>query len=419
MTQTPASSPYISVFRNRRVGVILLLGFSSGLPLALTGGTLQAWLTVSNVDLSTIGWFSWIGLPYTLKFLWSPLMDRYVPPLLGRRRGWMVATQLARFVCLVGMGSSAPAQALPFLALFALGAAFASASQDIVVDAYRTDLLTAPERGSGAAVAVLGYRIAMLVSGGLALIVADRYLGWGNTYYLMALLLSVGMVTALLAPEPAAAGAPPKSLREAVAAPLAEMLSRPGALYFLLIILLYKFGDALAFALLNTFFIRELGFTPTDVGIINKWLGFAATILGALTGGALMARLSLFRALLLFGAIQAFSNLSFMFLAWAGKSYAWLIFAVALENFASGMGTAAFVALAMALCDHRFSATQYALLSALGSLGRIVAGPINSHLVAWIGWADYYLVAFLASLPALWLIWRLRRELEKLSPAPA
>lgn len=410
------SSPYLEILRSPRIAAVLLLGFSSGLPLALTGSTLQAWLTVSGVDIMTIAWFSWVGIPYLLKFLWSPLMDRYVPPFLGRRRGWMLLMQIALAMGFVGMAISPPNTHLWLLGCLALWVAFTSASQDIVIDAYRTDLLPTAERGMGAAVSVLGYRIAMLASGGLALILADR-IGWRHTFFIMAALMAVGLATSVLAPEPAEAGTPPRSLRAAVVDPLKDLISRSGALQLLALIALYKFGDALAGTLTTAFLIRGVGFSLTDVGTINKILGLASLLAGGLLGGMLLVRMSLVRALLLFGALQAISNLSFALLAWAGKSYPLLVFAVGFENLASGMGTAAFVAFAMALCNHSFSATQYALLSAIASLGRILFGPITGGLVEAMGWTNFFVLTFFAALPGLWLVWSMRRQIDAVEKA--
>ncbi len=414
-------SPYLEILRSPRIAAVLLLGFSSGLPLALTGGTLQAWLTVSGADIMTIAWFSWIGIPYLLKFLWSPLMDRYVPPFLGRRRGWMLLTQLALVAGICGMAISPPNTNLWLLGCLALWVAFASASQDIVIDAYRTDLLPAQERGMGAAVSVLGYRIAMLASGGLALILADQ-IGWRQTFFAMAALMGIGLATSLVAPEPALRATPPRSLRAAVVEPLKDLLSRPGALQLLALIVLYKFGDALAGTLTTAFLIRGVGFSLTDVGAINKALGLVSLLAGGLFGGLLLVRMRLTRALLLFGVLQAISNLSFALLAWAGKSYPLLLFAVGFENLASGMGTAAFVAFAMALCNHSYSATQYALLSALASLGRILFGPVTGGLVEAVGWANFFVLTFVAALPGLWLVWQMREHIatvEQVSPQAA
>ncbi|MEW5745907.1 MAG: MFS transporter [Nitrospirota bacterium] len=406
-------APYLEVFRSRRISAIMLFGFSSGLPLALTSGTLQAWMAVAGVDLRTIGVFALVGMPYTLKFLWSPLMDRFVPPLLGRRRGWIVITQIALMAGIAAMAFSTPEQAPLLLGILALAVAFSSASQDIVIDAYRTDVLHEKERGVGAAVFVLGYRIAMLVSGALALIMSDT-IGWQNTYLVMAVLMALGMVSALWGPEPEQAVAPPKSLQEAVGGPLKDFFSRSSALVLLLLIVLYKLGDAYAGTMTTAFLIRGLGFTATDVGTINKGLGLVSLVIGAMFGGALMVRLGLLRSLLLFGALQAVSNLSFMLLAWIGKSYPMMIFAVAFENLSGGMGTAAFVSLLMSLCNQRYSATQYALLSSLAALGRIVIAPTSGFLVESIGWAPFFFITTLAALPGLWLLWQMRATVARL-----
>lgn len=407
-------SEYSQVFRSRRIGVMALAGFASGLPLALTGGTLQAWMTVAGVDLRTIGIFALVGLPYTVKFLWSPLMDRFVPPFLGRRRGWMLLTQGALVAGIVGMAAGNPRGAPLALGAVALLVAFASASQDIVIDAWRTDLLHPPERGLGAAVFVTGYRIAMLVSGAVALILSER-IGWRSTYLLMAVLMGIGIATTLFGPEPDTRVAPPKTLREAVFSPLSEFFSRRGAVALLFLIVLYKLGDAYAGTLTTAFLLRGVGFSPTDVGTLNKGLGLVSLIVGAMFGGTWMVRLGLYRALLLFGALQAVSNLSFMVLSWVGKSYAMLVFTVGFENLCGGMGTAAFVALLMALCDHRYSATQYALLSSLAALGRIFVAPTSGFLVESVGWGIFFLFTALTALPGLGVLWWLRNEVGSLS----
>jgi PAT family beta-lactamase induction signal transducer AmpG len=408
----------LGVFRSRKIFLLLLLGFSSGLPLALTGATLQAWLTVSGVDLTTIGMFALVGQPYTYKFLWAPLMDRFTIPLLGRRRGWLAVTQLGLLATIAWMGTLAPERSPWLLASLALAVAFLSASQDIVFDAYRTDVLGAEERGAGAAVSVLGYRIAMLVSGGLALIVADDWLGWTGTYWLMAALMVVGVVAAWAAEEPSAPPRTPHSLEQAVREPLAEFFGRDGAWILLAVIVLYKLGDAFAGSLSTAFLIRGPGFSLTEVGVVNKWLGVLATIAGALAGGALMARLKLYRSLILFGVLQAVTNLGYMLLALAGKSYALMIAAVAAENLCGGMGTAAFVALLMAMCDRRHSATQYALLSALAALGRVYVGPAAGAMAQSLGWPEFFFITFLIALPGVaMLVWQ-RRRIEAIDVAP-
>ena len=396
---------------NPRVVTVLFLGFSSGLPLALSGGTLQAWLTVEDVDIKTIGLFSLVGLPYTLKFLWSPLMDRFVVPIFGRRRGWIALSQLALIGLILGMSVTSPQNGLWFLALLAFCLTFVSASQDVAIDAYRTEVLRERERGMGAAVSVTGYRVAMLVSGALALILSE-YLGWRATYMLMALIMSIGVVAVWLGPEPEDPGTPPASMKDAIEGPFKEFFSRTGVWSLLALIVLYKLGDAFAGSLTTTFLIRGVNFSVGEVGAINKGMGLASTIIGALFGGVLMARLRLFKALLIFGILQAVSNLSFMVLALVGKSYPLMIFTIAFENLAGGMGTAAFVAFLMILCNHSYTATQFALLSALASLGRVFVGPLSGVLVDGMGWTVFFFTTFLFALPGLVLLWVMREVVK-------
>ena len=396
---------------NPRVVTVLFLGFSSGLPLALSGGTLQAWLTIEDVDIKTIGLFSLVGLPYTLKFLWSPLMDRFVVPIFGRRRGWIVLSQLALIGLILGMSVTSPQNGLWFLALLAFCLTFVSASQDVAIDAYRTEVLRERERGMGAAVSVTGYRIAMLVSGALALILSE-YLGWRATYMLIALIMSIGVVAVWLGPEPEDPGTPPASMKDAVEGPFKEFFSRTGVWSLLALIVLYKLGDAFAGSLTTTFLIRGVNFSVGEVGAINKGMGLASTIIGALFGGVLMARLRLFKALLIFGILQAVSNLSFMVLALVGKSYPLMIFTIAFENLAGGMGTAAFVAFLMILCNHSYTATQFALFSALASLGRVFVGPLSGVLVDGMGWTVFFFTTFLFALPGLVLLWVMREVVK-------
>ncbi len=389
-----------AALKNPRLTVMLPLGFSSGLPLALTGGTLQAWLAVLSVDIRTIGLFSLVGIPYTLKFLWSPLMDRFCPVPPGRRRGWIILCQLFVSLGIIFLALINPAR-LPMIAgMIALWVAFSSASQDIVIDAYRTDVLKEPERGLGVGLSVTGYRIAMLVSGALALILADR-LGWKITYILMAVLMLACICAPILGPEPETKVKGPSSLKEAVIEPMGQFFSRKGAMVFLFLIILYKLGDAFAGTLTTAFLIRGVGFTPSDVGTVNKGLGLFATVFGALFGGGLMTRLGLYRSLMAFGVLQAISNLAFMLLALVGKSYLMMILAVLIENISGGMGTSAFVALLMALCDQRYSATQYALLSALAALGRVFVGPPSGFLVAQVGWPWFFFLTTLFAMPGL------------------
>ena len=392
---------------------MLLLGFASGLPLPLTGGTLQAWLTIAGVDLRTIGIFSLVGLPYIIKFVWAPLMDRFVPTWLGRRRGWILPIQFGLLVGIGLMGFIHPAYAPLMLGALAFLVAFTSASQDIVIDAYRTDVLYEKERGIGAATFVLGYRIAMLIAGALALIMSD-HIGWQNTYLIMAIIMVVGIMGTLTGPEPEGNTAAPKSLKEAVWGPLQDFMTRRFALSMVLLIILYKLGDAYAGTMTTTFLLRGAGFSATEVGTINKGMGLIATIVGAIFGGTLMVKLGLFRSLMMFGLFQMVSNLSFMALAWLGKSYGVMIFAVAFENLCGGMGTSAFVALLMALCNKKYSATQFALLSSLSAFGRVLISPSSGYVINITGWAMFFFITTLTAFPGLWLLWKLRDEVDSL-----
>ncbi len=406
------SSHYLRLFQQPKSAVLLILGFASGLPLALTSGTLQAWMTVENIDLKTIGFFSLVGQAYVFKFLWSPAMDRYCPPLFGRRRGWLLITQLLLLVAIAGMGFLDPASNLRWMAALAVLIAFCSASQDIAFDAWKTDVLPPEERGGGAAISVLGYRLAMLVSGGLALWLADKYLGWNATYWLMAALLIPCLIATWLAPEPTDAIPVPKSLEEAVVAPLRDFFGRNNAWLILLLIVMYKLGDAFAMSLTTTFLIRGVGFDAGEVGVVNKTLGLLATIVGALYGGVLMQRMSLFRALLIFGILQGVSNAGYWLLSITDKHMFSMAGAVFFENLCGGMGTSAFVALLMTLCNKSFSATQFALLSALSAVGRVYVGPIAGWFVETHGWSEFYLFSVAAAVPGILLLLLCRSTLE-------
>ena len=405
-------------YGGRRVAPLLILGFASGLPLALTSGTLQAWATVSQVSLQSIGFLTLAGTAYTLKFLWAPLVDRYAPPWLGRRRGWVFLTQWLLAGSIAAMGLFDPGAELKTLALLAVWVAFLSATQDIAFDAYSTDVLRQDERAAGAALKVMGYRLAMVVSGGLALILADQWLGWGAMYMLMGGLMALASLATLWAPEPERAARPPRTLREAVAEPLREFFGRREAWAILLLIVLYKLGDAFAGALSTTFLIRGAGFDVTEVGMVNKVFGLVATIVGALAGGALMTRLGLYRALMAFGLLQAVSNLGYWMLAVTPPHLYSMALVVAVENLCGGLGTAAFVALLMALCRVEFSATQFALLSALSAVGRTyLAGPLTPVLVAAFDWPAFFVLTVAIALPGLVLLWWMRgrvRALESL-----
>ena len=393
---------WLQAYGNRRVLALLGLGFSSGLPLALTSSTLQAWMTSEKVDLRIIGIFSLVGLPYTLKVTWAPLMDRYTLPWLGRRRGWILASQIILAGGIAALGFFSPVSMPWLVAFLAMAIAFMSASQDIVVDAYRADVLQEHELGTGAATSVVGYRIAMLTSGALALILSD-HLPWRFVYTLMAAFMLLSAFFTFWAPEPTEKIIPPRDLREAVWEPLASYFRRSGAVEMLLFVMVYKLGDAIAGAM-TTPFLLDLGFTRTDVGTVNKAFGLLSTILGTLVGGGIVTRIGVNRALWVFAFLQAGSNLTFTCLAWVGKNYAVMVTAVGIENICAGMGNAAFIAFLMSLCDKRFTATQYALLTSFMAVTRILAGTPTGFMVSSLGWPMFYAVSVLGALPGILLL---------------
>ncbi len=402
-----ATQSWLQVFQSRKMAALLFLGFSSGLPLYLTSKTpLQAWMTTEKVSLSAITAFSLVGLPYSLKFLWSPLLDRFVPPFLGRRRGWLVLTQGALILAIAAMALQRPSQALQLLAINALIIAFFSASQDILVDAYRTDVLEEREIGPGAAIYLLGYRLAIIVTGYLTLILAD-IMPWPVVYVLMSMLMMVGLVSSILAPEPILRDRPPETLFDAVRLPLIEFFQRLGLLQgvlILLFIVLYKLGDSLVKNISTPFLLEKgLNFSQTDIAIPGV-LGIFATIVGTLAGGAFISKIGINRSLWIFGGLQAVGNLCYFFLALVGKNYPLMVSAINIENFCAGLETSAFVAFLMSLCNQRFSATQYALLSSLVAFSRdILVAPAGS-LAEMTGWSSFFLLTSIAALLGLILL---------------
>lgn len=396
---------WVQVFTQRKMAALLLLGFASGMPLYLFTKTLQAWLTQEGVDLSTIGLFSLAAIPASLKFLWAPVLDRYIPPFLGRRRGWLLITQGLLLLSIAAMALHDPRTGLQMLAINTVVIAFFSASQDIVGDAYRTDVLEERALGAGAAVWVLGYRIAMLITGSLAFFLADR-IDWPGTYVVMSLLMLVGIATVFWAPEPVLRDAPPKSLSEAVWLPLREFFQRSGlgmAILMLVFIIFYRMPDNLAIGL-STPFLLQTGFSQTDIGVAVGVVGLVTTIIGSLAGGALVAKLGLNRSLWIVLVGQSASQLGYLALAITGKNYLLMIVAVVAEHVVYGMVTAVFIAYLMSVCSKRFSATQYALLSSLMAVSRdLFVAPAASMAEA-TGWPVFFLVALLSALPALVLL---------------
>ncbi|MFN3455257.1 MAG: AmpG family muropeptide MFS transporter [Pseudobdellovibrio sp.] len=525
-TVTFQDNSFFKKLFNRKQLAILLLGFASGLPLAMTGQSFQAWLTVENIDLTTIGFLTLVGLPYTFKFLWAPLMDRFEFPFLGRRKGWLVATQLLLAAALFLISLFSPQQNIQVIGLLAVLIAFLSASQDIVIDAYRTDVLESKERGFGSSLTVFGYRLAMILSGGVAFTWADPIQGkgysWPKIYVIMACIMLVAAVVSFIfvppvpkhnkAPEteakndligflavvvavaigyqftqyianplaqnmmsriliPQEDGSPHLDLKkwadmislllgitftlplawfaskkakfETLNTSLKNYFSMKGAGAFLALIILYKLGDSFAGSLLTPFLLKGVGYTSAEIGVVNKVFGMWLTIFGAILGGSLMVKLGLYRSLFLFGVLQLLSNFGFWYISLIGKN-AWgtfdvpafdlvivslkeatnidwlLLIAVSIENLTGGMGTAAFVAFLMALCNQKFTATQYALLSAFSAVGRVWVGPLAGVLVTSIGWPKFFMFSVVMAIPGLFMIFNLRHTIKSLeSPTDA
>lgn len=398
-------------FTNPRLLAVLLLSFSSGLPLMLVGSTLQAWYTVAGVSLMTIGVLTMVGQPYVYKFLWAPLMDRYVPFGLGRRLSWVVLMQAALVIGLCLMAFLEPQRHPWVLAWVAFGVAFFSASQDVAVDAYRTDILSYEERGVGAALTTLGYRIAMLVSGALALIMA-AYIGWRLTYLIMAAIIFAEIFITFISPKPQNSVHIPQTMSAAVTEPLKEFFKRDGAILIVIFIIIYKLCDAFALALNTPFLIREIGFSLAQIGLIYKIVSLVATILGSLVGGWLMPRLGVYRSLVYFGILQAFSNLSYMSLAIIGKNFTVATLSIFTEYFCSGLSSVAIIVFLMSLCDRRYTATQYAIFSALSAIGRVFVGPGAASMVMHFGWPLFYFLTFLMGFPPILLLWWMKSRVN-------
>ena len=398
-------------FFSPRMLVAFLMGFSCGTPLLLTSTVLQAWMTEQGVDLTVIGFFSLVGLPYTLKFLWAPIFDRFSLPFLGRRRGWMLLMQLVLILALIGLGLNDPGQTPWLVAVAAFFVTFFSASQDIVVDAYRREDLSDNQLGLGSSLYVNGYRVGMLLAGSGGLILADHFT-FDQVYLLMAASLLVGVATTLLCREPALTRGTPRSFREAIVEPFVDYFSRDRALWLLLFILLYKIGDQMASTLTTPFYLA-LGFSKTQIGAVAKLFGFWSTIIGGLAGGAILMRIGIIRSLWIFGILQGVSILSFSALALIGNSVAGLIVAIVLEQLTSGMGTSAYVAYMASLTNKRFTATQYALLSSCMGIPRVIVAAPAGWLAEQAGWPLFFFGCALAAIPGLLLLPMVARQYRR------
>ena len=392
------------VIFSRRMFVALIMGFASGLPLLLTITVLQAWMKEKGVDLTVIGIMSLVGLPYTVKFLWAPVMDRFTLPFLGRRRGWLLIAQIALISSIAGLGFTDPGKSPWVVAFAAFLVTFFSASQDIVIDAYRREDLADEELGLGSSLYVNGYRMGMLLAGGGGLILAD-HMSFTMVYLIMAACMLPAVITTLLTPEPAAGAGAPQSMREAVFDPLIDYFTRKGAILILLFILLYKIGDSMASAMTTPFYL-DIGFSKTEIGAIVKFFGTGATILGSLLGGVLMLQLKINRSLWVFGFLQAISTAGFALLARIGYNIPALAGVIAFENLSSGMGTAAFIAFMASITNKKFTATQYALLSSLIGVPRVLASAPTGYLAKHIGWEGFFIFCTLMAIPGMLLLFK-------------
>ena len=400
--------PLLRTFLSRRMLVCVSLGFASGLPLFILINLLSAWLRASGVDLKAIGLFALVGFPYTWKFVWSPLMDRFSVPgvaRLGRRRSWMLVTQVLILLVVFAVGQFDPKTELTIVVALVATLAFLSASQDIVIDAYRREYLPDEEQGSGTAIFVNAYKLSTLVPGSLALILSD-HLPWGIVFLITALFMLPGIVTTLIVGEPTTQGTPPKNLREAVVLPFREFVQRRGwnyALLILLFIFLYKLGDSMATALATPFYI-DLGFTRTQIGLVAKNAGLWASLAGGLLGAIWLAKTGVNKGLWVFGVLQLLAILGFAFLAKTGVNIWVLGWVIGAEAFAVGLGTAAFTAFIAQTTDPRYTATQFALFTSLSAVPRTFINATTGFIVAETGWFNFFLICFALGIPGMLLL---------------
>lgn len=428
----------LAVYRDRRVLSLLFLGFSSGLPFGVLADPLSAWLVDEGVSKTTIGLFALVSIPYALKFLWSPIMDKMALPgftrLFGRRRGWVLFTQLVLLAAIFAMGLTQPGIDPWWTAVFALAVAFSSASQDIVVDAYRIEILSDDKLAAGAATAVFGWRLGQVGTAAAGLVFADMF-PWQTVFMVMALLVGVGIIAILINPEPAVEMTPDAQQREqavedylerkqhlptwlaetsawlygAVVCPFADFMTRRGWLMIILFILLYKYGDAILGVMKTPFFL-EIGFTKTQIAAVAKVFGFNAIIVGGVLGGIVLARYGIMRGLLICGVLMAASNLVFVAQAWAGPDVGMLAITIAVENVTTGMGTTAFVAYLSSLCNVAYTATQYALLTSFMAFSRTVMSSGSGWLADHVDWVTFFILTTVAAIPGLvLLVWMIKR----------
>jgi PAT family beta-lactamase induction signal transducer AmpG len=396
---------HVGPSKTKALLVCIFLGFSSGLPLFILYNLLSAWLKSEGVDLKAIGLFALVGMPYTWKFLWAPAMDRFKLPFLGRRRGWMIATQIAVMLAVILMGQFNPSTEIWIVVFLASIVAFFSASQDIVVDAHRREWLTEGQMGSGTALFVNAYKLSTLVPGSLSLILSDL-ITWNWVFFITGLFMLPGILTTLLVSEPKEYGPPPQTMKEAVIEPFNEFIHRSGwkhAAFILLFIFLYKLGDSMASALATPFYI-ELGFTRTEIGLVAKNAGLWASILGGILGAYWMLKTGVNKGLWIFGVLQAVATLGFVVLAQSGPDLWVLSWVIGFEAITAGLGTAAFTAYLALETNPRFTATQFALFTSLSAVPRTFINALTGYIVEVTGWTNFFIICVILALPGLMLL---------------
>lgn len=408
-SKTRSFADLLRALKSKRMLVILLLGFSSGLPYMLLASSLKIWLRREGIDLSTIGYISWVMIPYSLNFCWAPLLDRFIPLPLGRRRSWILIAQLGLILSLAGLSLAQPRISLGLVIALAIAVAFFSATQDIAIDAFRREAIADEEQGIAASFVVYGYRVGILVASGLGLWLVDPTtvgLSFNQMFLLMAVILAIGVATTLVATEPRVEHPLPTTFQQAVVAPFVEFLKRPGAWVFLAFVLLFKVGDSFAASITAAFYV-DVGFSDAQIAQAAKAVGFFSTMIGLFLGGVLIYKLGILRALLIFAFLQAFSTASFALLDAIGPNWWALAGIVAFEDVSSGMGTAALVAFMSLLANKQYTATQYALLSSLASFGRTVLSGFAGEVGEAVGYTAFYLLSSAMAVPGILLLLRI------------
>ncbi len=401
----------LALIFTKKMLITFLLGFSSGLPLQLTGGTLKFWLSEANVDITTIGYFGWVGMAYSLKFIWAPLADRYSFFGMGRRRSWMVLSQVAIAIGLIIVGVLDPKESLALVAAVSVWIAFFSATQDIAYDAFRREYLDDKELGFGSSMNMYGYRIGMLVSSGVALGMA-AYMSWTQVYWIMALLMGVGIGTTLYSKESKNVDYKSKTLRESVIEPFKEFIQRNGAVLILLFVFFFKLGDALSGSMLSPFY-KEMGYQKEDIALIAKTFGLISSMVGLFIGGITIYKIGILRSLWTFGVLQALSTASFALITYTGPQKWALAFAVIFEDITAGMGSSAFIAYLASITNKNYTATQFAVLSSIATLGRNFFSGFSGIMVKDFGWEWFFYSCALIALPGMGLLYWVQKSHSK------